>query len=67
MQALFLSWAGNALVRVDVLQVISGTDLNATARALMRECWSSGGSRVDCCRFYLVCGTRLALAGEEMP
>jgi len=65
MQAMFLSWAGQELVRVEVLHTISGTDLNANARALMREHWSSGGQRVDVCRIYLVTGTRLALAGEE--
>ena len=65
MQAMFVSWAGQELVRVDVLHTISGTDLNATARALMREYWSSGGQRVDVCRIYLVMGTRLVLGGEE--
>ena len=64
MQAMFVSWAGKELARVEVLHTVSGTDLNATARALMREYWNSGNQRVDVCRIYLVQGNRLVLGGE---
>lgn len=65
MQALFLSWAGSRLCRVDCLETTSGADLSATAKTLLRECWDSGEGRADVCRIYLVNGTRLVLGGEE--
>lgn len=65
MQAMFVSWAGKELTRVDVLRVNSSTDLSAAARTLMRKLWSSGGQRVDVCRIYLVQGTHLVLGGGE--
>lgn len=65
MQALFLSWAGPRLVRVDCLDTVAGADLSATATALLRECWDSGERGVDVCRIYLVNGTRLVLGGSE--
>ena len=66
MQAIFVSWAGNEVVRVDVLHTISSTDLNGTARALMKEYWNSGAQRVDVCRIYQVQGTQLVIGGDPI-
>lgn len=66
MQAMFVSWAGNEVVRVDVLHTISNADLSGTARALMKEYWNSGALRVDVCRIYLVQGTNLVLGGDSI-
>lgn len=66
MQALFVSWVGNEIVRIDVLSTVAGSDLNATARALMKEYFSAGTGRVDVCRIYLAHNQRLTLGGEEI-
>ena len=59
MKVLFLVWAGDELIHVEIMNDVSNTDLNATARALLK----CGG--VDVCRFYLVWGEKLVFAGEE--
>lgn len=65
MQALFLSSRCGAVVQIDLLESVAGSDLNATARALLTEIYNEGGAAADCCRIYLVVGGKLCLAGEE--
>lgn len=67
MQALFVSTRCGAIVQIDLLETISGSDLSATARALLLEMYSDGGSAADCCRIYLFLNGKLCLAGEERP
>ena len=66
MQALFLLWCGEYLVRVEYLQVVGNTDLPATAfRALKRTMLDEETLTADRCTIYLIKDRKLILAGEE--
>lgn len=65
MQALFLSFRGGVVVQIDLVEDISGCDLNATARLLMKERYNEGDDMPDCCRGYLLDNGKLCLVVEE--
>ena len=64
MQAVLVMFAGREVVRVEVLHVLSGSDLRAVARMKTDVMWDSGFVRVDTCRIYPVQGNRLVLGGS---
>lgn len=65
MQALLVSTRCGAIVKVDLLETVSGSDLNATCQTILREIYSNGGTIADCCRVYLCKDGKLYLSGEE--
>ena len=68
MQALFLLWCGEYLVRVEYLRVVGRTDLSATAiHALKRTMLDEEVLTADHCTIYLLKDRKLILAGEERP
>lgn len=66
MQALFLLWCGDYLVRVEYLRVVGGANLPATAIRLLKETMMSEDTlSADYCTIYLIKDRKLILAGEE--
>lgn len=66
MQALFLMWRADELVRVDVLRVIPAGDPRAAARALLRQAWADRYPASDRCTMYIVQDRKLILGGEAV-
>ena len=63
MQALFLMWSGEELVRVEVLRVFSAGDHSAAARTMMEQLWSCESMTSDRCTIYLCKDCRLIASG----
>lgn len=65
MQALFLMWSGEELVRVEVLRVFSAGDPRAAAETMMEKLWSCESMTSDRCTVYLCKGCKLIGLGGD--
>ena len=66
MQALFLMWSGEELVRAKVLRVITAGDTRAAARAKLEEIWTCESMTSDRCTIYMCEGCKLIYAGGDV-
>lgn len=62
-QALFLMWSGEELVRAEVLRVFSAGDHSAAARTKLEQLWSCESMTTDRCTIYLCEGCKLIQSG----
>ena len=65
-RVIYLTFVDGDLCAIDTFPEISGRDLNATARELLREWRYEFDVEELRCAIYLLTGTRLAFAGEEV-
>ena len=54
MQILFLSFLGNKVVRVDVMDFLSPAGFHAATEKTMKTLFRSGRFKPDICRIYLI-------------
>lgn len=66
MKALFLTFIDGNLMEIDTFSRCGGSDLNATAKAILEDYRYDYFCHELRCGIYIVTGTRLAFAGEEV-